>query len=66
MKAAKIIVAILAVCVSSPIWYVLVYHLLASVETDRLLWFLFWIYVPLGILLSIVRSVLEVCKDEKP
>jgi hypothetical protein len=30
-----------------PIWYFLMYTVLTAIHPDRLVWFLFWVYVPL-------------------
>lgn len=45
MKAAG---SILSLFVTLPIWFFLLYTILTAIHPDRLVWFLFWIYVPIG------------------
>lgn len=59
MKTSKIIELISSVFIISPIWYYLLYWLIKQNNPDRLIWFLFWIYVPVAILLSIISKVSE-------
>jgi hypothetical protein len=33
-----------------PIWYFLMYTVLTAIHPDRLVWFLFWVYVPLRLI----------------
>lgn len=37
------------------IWYYLLHKVLASVNASELMWFLYWVYVPVGLVLSAVR-----------
>lgn len=54
----KTLAAILTTCVTMPIWYYIVYTLLCAAHVDRLVWFLFWIYIPIGMFAQIVYMVL--------
>jgi hypothetical protein len=56
-KALTIMGALIALLVTVPIWYYLVYSILKAINADRLLWFLFWIYMPAGIFASIIEKV---------
>jgi hypothetical protein len=59
MKGLKIFAGIASLCVTAPIWYFLVYTMLNAAHPDRLVWFLFWVYVPLAILLGILQVVIS-------
>jgi hypothetical protein len=57
--------AIIRILVTQPIWYYLLYKVLQSVEATDLMWFLFWVYFPVGIVLLIVEAILSSVFDEK-
>ena len=59
MKFAKGIAGTLAFLVTIPIWYYLLYKILQSIGATELMWFLFWIYVPVGILISVLAKIAE-------
>ncbi|MBX3321226.1 MAG: hypothetical protein KF890_15220 [Nitrospira sp.] len=50
----------LPMCVSLPIWFYLTYQVLDRVEATELMWFLFWVYVPV----TIFTAILAVITDE--
>jgi len=58
MKAAlSLISASLVICVTMPIWYFILHSILSAIHADRLLWFLFWIYVPVGLFAAILSEI---------
>jgi hypothetical protein len=57
MKALKVIVGLLTVFVVAPIWYYLLYKVLQAINATELMWFLYWIYVPVSILGRIVSDI---------
>jgi hypothetical protein len=66
MKAQKIVAMLLGLFVSLPISIYIRYSLLAAVHADRLLWFLFWVDIPVTFLLQVLFSVIEsASKDDK-
>jgi len=58
----KAILAILATFVSLPIWLYLLYQILESVGANELMWFLYWVYVPVSL---IVTGLVNHIKDDK-
>lgn len=58
----KLVSGLLALFITLPIWYFLLYTILLAIHPDRLTWFLFWIYVPFGVL---VHTLTELSKDKK-
>ena len=48
----KAILAILATFVSLPIWLYLLYQILESVNANELMWFLYWVYVPVTLIVA--------------
>lgn len=59
MKALKLINGLIALFVTLPIWYYLLYKVLEAVNASELMWFLYWIYVPIGIIIAILTKVAE-------
>lgn len=55
----KIISGILAVFVILPIWYYLLYKILIAINATELMWFLYWVYLPVGLLVSILQKMNE-------
>lgn len=64
MKAFKIFGGILALCVTTPIWYILFYKILARIDATDGMWTLFWIYMPVGILVSIILKISEMVAEK--
>lgn len=54
----KAIPALLAIFVSLPIWFFLLHRILEAVNANELMWFLYWVYVPVSLLVSIIGKVL--------
>lgn len=55
----KAISGLLALLVSMPIWYYLLYQILVRVEASELMMFLFWIYVPVSIFAGVLAKLAE-------
>jgi hypothetical protein len=51
------------VFITAPIWYYLLYQVLVRVEATELMWFLYWIYVPVSLLLAILLRIVEKMPD---
>lgn len=56
---AKAIVGLLSLFLTIPIWYYLLYKMLEKVGASELMWFLFWIYVPVNMLCAFLVRVFE-------
>lgn len=41
-----------------PIWYFLMYTILKNIPVDRLVWFLFWAYVPISWLTIFIAKII--------
>lgn len=48
---------ILAVFVTAPIWFYLLYQILVRVNASELMFFLFWVYFPLGMLVAALTKL---------
>lgn len=59
MKKMRAITAILATFVVLPIWYYLLYQILSRVDASELMWFLYWVYLPVGMLVSFLTKMTE-------
>jgi hypothetical protein len=55
--ATGCIIALLGVFITQPIWYYLLYQILMRVEATDLMWFLYWVYVPIGLLIGIIGAI---------
>jgi hypothetical protein len=56
---SKTIGTVLAVCVTMPIWYYLLYSILRLVGATELMWFLFWVYMPVHLLMQVLAKLAE-------
>ena len=59
MKKLKATRALLAVFVGLPIWFYLIYQILERVHASELMWFLFWVYLPVNIILVFIGKLIE-------
>ena len=59
MKKLKIIQALIALLVSLPIWFYLLHEVLERVQATELMWFLFWVYVPVSIFATFIGKLIE-------
>ena len=59
MVAMKAWLGILQVFIVAPIWYYLLYKVLVGVNATELMWFLFWVYVPLGMFIQMSMKILD-------
>lgn len=55
----KAISGILALFVSMPIWYYLLYQVLARVGATDVMWLLFWVYVPVSTIAMTIAKIAE-------
>ena len=59
MSRVKIVSLLLGLFVVMPIWFYLLYKILAAVSASELMWFLFWVYLPAGIFVRILTEIGE-------
>lgn len=62
MKVAKAVFAVFYLLITTPIWYYLMYEVLKRVDASELMWFLFWIYFPLGIIGAVLQQVIQLAE----
>lgn len=63
MKALKVSVGVLGLLVVAPIWYWLLYQVLTRVQASELMWFLYWVYVPVALLAGALQRIVEAHSD---
>jgi hypothetical protein len=63
MRAARIIIAILGLFVTIPITLYLQYKIMSLVNATDLMWFLFWVNVPVFILIQVIGKIVEKVDD---
>ena len=59
MKKSKVIAALLVMFIIMPIWFYLIYYILSAVGASQLVWFLFWVYVPVSIFVTSIGKFIE-------
>jgi len=57
MKKAEAIAGVFVVFITMPIWFYLLYQILVRVNASELMFFLFWIYVPVTLIATIIVKV---------
>jgi hypothetical protein len=55
----KAVAAILGLFITMPIWFFLLYRILEAIIASELTWFLYWVYVPVGIIVGVLSKVAE-------
>lgn len=60
MNALHAIATLLSVVITTPIWYWLMYRVLIAVQATELMWFLFWVSVPIGLLCQVIVRLVEI------
>jgi len=55
----KAVAAILGLFITMPIWFFLLYRILEAINASELTWFLYWVYVPVGIIVGVLSKVAE-------
>lgn len=48
---------ILAVFVTAPIWFYILFQVLTAINASELTWFLYWVYVPVGLLVQLISKL---------
>lgn len=64
MMAFEVIAGLVTIFITAPIWYFLQYRVLQMVGATDLMWFLFWVYVPVGIFASIVFKLASLARKK--
>jgi hypothetical protein len=54
MNKAKLFAVLVSLFVTGPIWYYLFYKILVAVHATELMMFLFWVYVPISLIMGII------------
>jgi hypothetical protein len=55
----KSLVLVGTVLLTLPVWFFLLYSLLTAIHPDRLVWFMFWLYIPLRFSLEILAAIVQ-------
>lgn len=64
-KISELIGGLLSLFIGLPIWLFLLYSILKAIQPDRLVWFLFWIYVPVQIIIGILTGIVKSFEEGK-
>jgi len=55
----KLMSILVTVCIQMPIWFFILYSILKKTNQDRLVWFLFWAYLPITMLSHLLVKIIE-------
>ena len=55
----KVAAVLLQYVIVAPIWYYLLYQVLARVGATELMWFLYWIYVPVAVFSGVLIGLMH-------
>ncbi len=59
MNKVKILAGILALFITLPIWFYLLHEILETVKATELMWFLYWVYLPVSFVSLAVANLFE-------
>jgi hypothetical protein len=59
MKALRTVAGLIVLFIQLPIWWYLIYKILQMVNATELMWFLFYVYVPVTLFTSFIQRMLE-------
>jgi hypothetical protein len=59
MKAIRLISGLLSIFLVMPIWYYLLYQILVRVNASELMFFLYWVYLPVALLSMTLSKIAE-------
>jgi hypothetical protein len=59
------IAAFWSICITTPMWLVLLYHILTKIQAAPTYWALFWCYVPAVIIGGIIVGIFQSQGDSK-
>jgi hypothetical protein len=57
MRKVQIISSVLGLLVVLPIWYYLLFQILVRVNASELMFFLYWVYLPAGIIAGVLARI---------
>jgi len=50
---------ILGLTITMPIWWYLLYKILQAINATELMWFLYFVYIPVAIVIAIISKIAE-------
>lgn len=53
----KLLLTVVSVSISLPIWYYLMYSILTAIQASALVWFLYYVYVPFSLLAGVLTRL---------
>jgi hypothetical protein len=59
MNKSKIVMVLLTIFVTLPSWFYLLYTILKAINASELTWFIFYIYLPSSVFISILAKVID-------
>jgi len=63
-KIAGVFAMIFSLLLSTPMWLFMLYEILKAIQPDRLVWTIYWAYVPVQILIVIISAISGVLSED--
>jgi len=64
MNKARLFSAMITTIFTIPIWYYVLYQILSGIQASELTWFLFWVYIPFGLVAHFLSQIANGLGDE--
>jgi hypothetical protein len=58
-----LLVAVMSLLLTLPIWFYLLYKILVAVNATDLMWFLYWVYVPFSLIIHIAAQAAKAASE---
>lgn len=62
-KGLKTFGAILGLFLVMPMWFFMLHEILKAINADRLLWFIYWTYIPVSLIIKIALEIADNSSD---
>jgi hypothetical protein len=63
-KGIKLAVGLLVIFIQMPMWWFIMYSVLKASGADRLLWFIFYCYIPLSFFSSTISVIVDKAMED--
>lgn len=58
-------IGVIALCITSPIWYYLLWYILKTINASDVAFLLFWVYVPVQFIIAVVSELIKSVFEDK-
>lgn len=65
MKTAQLLRGALVTLIAAPIWFYVLYQILTAIHATDVTWLLFWVYVPVDVLIRTLSLTIAIQSAEE-